>query len=61
MKNRKNIKSFIFIGIGLIGIIITLIVNNHIENDLICLFLMGLFLIVELYGFKNIMKVNNRF
>ncbi len=56
MKNKKNIKGLIIVGIGVIGLITTLIVNNRIENDLICIILMALFLVVEIFGLKSIIK-----
>ena len=54
--NKKNLKGLILIGIGLIGLISTLIVNISIENDLICITLMMLFVTLELFGLSNIIK-----
>ena len=54
--NKKNLKGLILIGVGLIGLISTLIVNISIENDLICIILMILFVALELFGLSNIIK-----
>ena len=56
MRNRKKLKGFIIIAIGLIGLVTTLIVNNSVENDLICIILMTLFLLIEIYGLSNIIR-----
>lgn len=56
MKNKKNLKGLLIIGIGLIGLITTLIVNNTIENDLLCIILMFAFLLLELHGLSSIIK-----
>ena len=56
MKSRKNIKGLIVIGIGLIGLITTLLVNSHMESDFICILLMVAFLLVEILGLRVIVK-----
>ena len=57
--NNKNLKGLIIIGIGLIGLITALLVNNTIENDFLCIIIMLLFLILELFGLFNIIKNKN--
>ena len=56
MKDKKILKNFSIILLGLIGLITTLIVNNTVENDLLCILLMGLFLIIEFFGLFQIIK-----
>ena len=56
MKNKKYLKGLLIIGIGLIGLISTFIINISIEHDLLCIFIMLLFLIIEIYGLSNILK-----
>lgn len=56
MKNRKNLKGLLIISIGLIGLVTTLIVNNTMENDLLCIILMLAFLLIEIYGLSYIIK-----
>ena len=56
MKDKKILKNFAIILLGLIGLITTLIVNNTVENDLLCILLMGLFLIIEFFGLFQIIK-----
>ncbi len=56
MKNKKIFKNLIIIGIGLIGLVSTLLINNSVENDLLCILIMALFLALEIYGLSNIIK-----
>lgn len=56
MKDKKILKNFAIILLGLIGLITTLIVNSTVENDLLCILLMGLFLIIEFFGLFQIIK-----
>ena len=56
MKNRKHLKGLLIISIGLIGLISTFIINISIEHDSLCIFIMLLFLIIEIYGLSNILK-----
>ena len=56
MKDRKNLKGLLFLALGLIGLITTLIVNNSVENDLLCIILMFIFLVLEIYGLSRIIK-----
>ena len=51
----KN-KNLLVICIGLLGLIISLVINYYIENDLLCIFLMIVFLLIEIYGLSNIIK-----
>ena len=53
---RKKFKNLIIICVGLISLVATLIINNYYDNDLLCIILMILFLIIELYGLVNIIK-----
>ena len=56
MKDKNILKSLIIIIIGLVCLIITLIVNNSLENDLLCISLMIVFILVESYGLLNIIR-----
>ena len=56
MNNRKHLKGLLIISIGLIGLISTFIINISIEHDSLCIFIMLLFLIIEIYGLSNILK-----
>lgn len=56
MKNKNNIKGLITVGIGLVGLITTLLANTQMENDFICIILMVIFLMVEIFGLRLIIK-----
>lgn len=56
MKDKKILKNLAIISIGLIGLITTLIVNNTVENDLLCILLMSLFLVIEIFGLLQIIR-----
>ena len=58
---KANLKGLIIIGIGLIGLISTLIINISIENDLLCIFIMFLFVLLEIFGLSNILKNRDNF
>lgn len=61
MKNKKNLKGLIIVGVGLVGLLITLLANSRMENDFICILLMALFLIVEIFGLRSIVKNKYQF
>ena len=56
MKNKNNIRGLITVGVGLVGLITTLLANSQMENDFICILLMLVFLVVEIFGLRVIVK-----
>ena len=56
MKNKKYLKGLLIIIIGLIGLITTFVININVDNDLLCISIMLLFLLIEIYGLSSILK-----
>ena len=56
MRNKRILKGFIVLIIGLIILSGTLIINDYIESDLLCFIIMILSLILEIYGLKIIIE-----
>ena len=57
MRIKKKFKDLSIIFIGLLGLIIVLLINSSINNDFICIFLMFLFLSIEVYGLYKIIRI----
>lgn len=53
---KRNLKALMLIFFSLICIISTLIINDTIENDLICLILMTIFVGIEIHGLSILIK-----
>jgi len=53
---KEKIKNISLLIIGLIGLVTTLIINNLVENDILCIIIMLLFLSLEIFALFNIIK-----
>lgn len=54
-------KNILLLIIGLIGVIGSLIINTSIENDILCIIIMILFIGLEIIALYNIIKNKYRF
>ena len=53
---KERIKNISILLVGLIGLVTTLIINYSVENDILCIIIMILFLGLEIYGLHKIIS-----
>lgn len=56
-KSRKNLKGIITLIIGTVCLIASLLINHYVDiDDVFCVVLMTLSLVIEIYGLFQIIK-----